>query len=96
MEDLKTREKVEVKIPKSYNVVLLNDDFTPMDFVVDVLMKIFGKNEEEAVRLTLEVHNKGKGIAGTYTRDIAETKALAAQQMAKAEEHPFKPEVQEA
>ena len=96
MEDLLTREKMKVEVPKRYNVVMINDDFTPMDFVIDILIALFGKTLEEAFALTLEVHNKGRGIAGTYTRDIAETKMARAMDIAKAEEHPFRLEVQQA
>ncbi|WP_298841906.1 ATP-dependent Clp protease adaptor ClpS [uncultured Salinicola sp.] len=96
MEDLLTKEKTRVDVPRNYNVVMINDDFTPMDFVVDILVGVFGKTLNEALALTLEVHNKGRGIAGTYTRDIAETKVTKAMDMAKAEEHPFRVEVQPA
>ena len=96
MEDLLTREKMKVEVPKRYNVVMINDDFTPMDFVIDILIALFGKTLEEAFALTLEVHNKGRGIAGTYTRDIAETKVAQAMDLAKAEEHPFRVETQQA
>ena len=96
MEDLLTKEKTRVDAPRNYNVVMINDDFTPMDFVVDILVGVFGKTLNEALALTLEVHNKGRGIAGTYTRDIAETKVMKAMDMAKAEEHPFRVEVQPA
>lgn len=96
MEDLLTKEKMKVDAPKSYNVVMINDDFTPMDFVIDILIGVFGKTLEEALALTFEVHNKGRGIAGTYTRDIAETKVTKAMDLAKAEEHPFRVEVQQA
>lgn len=96
MEDLLTKEKMKVDVPKSYNVVMINDDFTPMDFVIDILIGIFGKTLQEALMLTFEVHNKGRGIAGTYTRDIAETKVAQAMDLAKAEEHPFRVEVQQA
>lgn len=96
MEDLLTKEKTRVDVPRNYNVVMINDDFTPMDFVVDILMNVFAKTLNEALALTLEVHNKGRGIAGTYSRDIAETKVMKAMDMAKTEEHPFRVEVQPA
>lgn len=96
MEDLLTREKRKVEVPKSYNVVMFNDDFTPVDFVVAVLMSVFGKETHDAVALAFEVHQTGRGIAGTYTRDIAETKVMKAMEMAKSEEHPFRVEVQPA
>ena len=95
MEDLLTREKKKVDVPKRYNVVMINDDFTPMDFVIEILIGVFGKTLDDALALTFEVHKSGKGIAGTYTRDIAETKVTKAMDLAKAEEHPFRVEVQQ-
>lgn len=94
MEDLLTKDKADTKIPRNYNVVMLNDDFTPVDFVVEVLIRIFGKSTEEACALAFEVHKNGRGIAGTYPRDTAETMTMRAMNMAKAEEHPFMMQVQ--
>ena len=68
----KTRTKVER--PPMYRVFLLNDDYTPMDFVVDVIMKFFELSEPEATLIMLQVHKKGRGICGVFTRDVAETK----------------------
>lgn len=96
MEDLLTREKRKVETPRTFNVVMLNDDYTPIDFVVYVLVEIFGKTMDEAVQLAVQVHQKGKGIAGTYTRDIAETKVSHAMDLAKENDHPFRLEVQSA
>ena len=96
MEDLLTKEKIRVDAPRNYNVVMINDDFTPMEFVIEILIGIFGKTVEDALALTFEVHNTGKGIAGTYTRDIAETKVTEAMDLAKSEEHPLRVEVQPA
>ncbi len=64
-----------LKPPPMYQVVMLNDDFTPMEFVVDVLQEIFGKDRETATQIMLTVHLDGKGVCGIYTRDVAETKA---------------------
>lgn len=89
-------EEEKVKPPPQYNVVMLNDDFTPMDFVVAVLVKFFNKRMEEAVVVMMDVHKKGKGIAGTYSRDIAETKAATVNQIAQQSEHPFKCDVEAA
>lgn len=86
----KQDERQQVKPPRKYAVVMLNDDFTPMDFVVEILMKFFGKNMEDASRIMLDVHKKGKGIAGTYSMDIAETKAVIANDFAQEHEHPFR------
>lgn len=86
----KEKQKEKIGPPKMYNVVMLNDDFTHMEFVVELLMKFFGKGMQEAAGIMLEVHKSGKGIAGTYTKDIAETKAAAANAYAQSQEHPFK------
>ena len=64
----------EVKQPPLYQVVLLNDDYTPMEFVVDVLERFFGLNRTQATQVMLEVHTRGKGVCGVYTHEIAETK----------------------
>jgi ATP-dependent Clp protease adaptor protein ClpS len=83
-------EETKAKKPRLYKVIILNDDFTPMEFVVHVLMKFFQKDEEGATRVMLEVHHKGAGIAGVYSKDIAETKMMMANQYAKNHEHPLK------
>lgn len=75
--------------PPRYQVILLNDDFTPMDFVVDVLMRFFSKSANEATKIMLEVHNKGKGICGVYTKDIAATKVTMVMQYARSHQHPL-------
>lgn len=87
-----SEEKTELKIgkPSRYNVFLLNDDYTTMDFVVDILKKIFGKNLTEATQIMLHVHKKGVGLAGVYPREIAETKVEAVHRMARDNEFPLK------
>ena len=90
------KQDEKVKPPRKYHVVMLNDDFTPMDFVVAVLVKFFSKSMDEAVAIMFDVHKKGKGIAGTYSRDIAETKATTVSQFAQENEHPFKLTVEPA
>ena len=72
-----------------YQVVLLNDDYTPMDFVVGVLQIFFGMDYAGAVKVMLDVHHHGKGICGTYTRDIAETKVAQVNEFARLHEHPL-------
>jgi ATP-dependent Clp protease adaptor protein ClpS len=79
----------EVKEPKLYKVILLNDDFTPMEFVVDVLQTFFNLNRENATRVMLNVHTKGKGVCGVFSRDIAETKVALVNQFARENEHPL-------
>ncbi len=81
--------KTQVKRPPMYKVILLNDDYTPMDFVVMVLEQIFRKNHAEALNVMLEVHQKGAGIAGVYTRDVGETKVEQVIEYARINEYPL-------
>lgn len=83
------RPKVKVDPPPFYRVMLLNDDYTPMDFVVTVLKAIFHKSTEEAERLMLVVHEKGMATCGVYTREVAETKVEKTLAMARKAEHPL-------
>lgn len=78
-----------IQLPQKYAVVLKNDDFTPMDFVVDVLLNIFNLSEVRAFEIMLQVHNNGSGIAGVYTREVAETKVALAMKASRAAGHPF-------
>ena len=73
-----------------YRVVFHNDDYTTMEFVVETLMMFFAKSEVEATRIMLEVHHKGRGVAGTYVRDVAESKVDQVQEHARAHGHPLK------
>ncbi|KEF35557.1 Clp protease ClpS [Deinococcus sp. RL] len=82
-----TLERTRVQRPRLYRVLLLNDDYTPMDFVVMVLERHFRKSEQEAQLIMLAVHHKGQGVAGVYTRDVAETKV--AQVTAEARRHGY-------
>ncbi len=79
----------KIKIPRKYRVVLLNDDYTPMDFVVEVLKRFFRLNEEIAVQVMLQVHIQGKGVCGVFTRDIAETKVAQVNDYARMNQHPL-------
>jgi ATP-dependent Clp protease adaptor protein ClpS len=79
-----------VDVPKMYKVIVLNDDFTPMDFVVLVLKRFFGKSEEQAVEVMLDVHKKGAGVAGVYTLEMAEMKSMQVNQFARMNQHPLK------
>lgn len=83
------KTKVKTAKPKMYCVVFLNDDFTPMEFVTEILQQIFSKSHAEAIAIMLEVHNFGKSIAGTYTREIAEQKVYETMEMAKVSGHPL-------
>ena len=89
-----TKEKPEVKKPDMYAVVLINDDYTPMEFVIYVLQTIFKKSYEEAKKIMLMVHNEGKGICGVYSLDIAETKANQVIEFSRVNQHPLECKVQ--
>ena len=80
----------ELKKPPRFHVLLLNDDFTTMDFVVSVLERVFHKSTVEATQIMLHVHKKGKGLAGTYTREIAETKVQTVHALARESEFPLR------
>jgi len=83
-------ERAKTKEPRRYQVVLHNDDYTTMEFVVHVLEKFFYKSETEATQIMLQVHHKGYGIVGVFTRDVAETKASQVMDYAKQHGHPLK------
>lgn len=84
-----TQTSTEFKVPRKFKVVLLNDDYTPMDFVVDVLKRFFQLSEEVAVQVMLQVHIQGKGVCGVFTRDIAETKVALVNEYAQMNQHPL-------
>ena len=92
--DLPEKDEVKAKRPSMWNIVFYNDDYTSMDFVVFALTKVFHRSTEDALALTLVVHTKGKGIAGTYTFEVAEQKQCEVLLMAKVEEHPLRVEVE--
>jgi len=85
-----TEENAKIKEPKMYKVILHNDDYTTMEFVVIILKKIFHKSTNDALRIMFEVHNNGTGIAGVYTYEIAETKIASVYQLAIKKEFPLK------
>lgn len=72
-----------------YRVLILNDDYTPMEFVVLILERFFGKSREQATRIMLHVHQKGVGVCGVYTYEVAETKVAQVMDMARRNEHPL-------
>ncbi|QOP41881.1 ATP-dependent Clp protease adapter ClpS [Sulfurimonas marina] len=86
---------LKLKYPKKYKVYLLNDDYTTMDFVIDVLMNIFRKSYEEAQDIMLEVHKKERGLCGVYTHEIAETKVMQVVTKAKDNGFPLKATMEE-
>jgi ATP-dependent Clp protease adaptor protein ClpS len=88
--------KTKLKPPSMYRVVLLNDDYTPMDFVIEILMIFFNMNEQQATDVMLTVHTKGKGICGVFSKDVAETKALMVNEFSKEHQHPLLCEVEVA
>ena len=88
-QDLLLDTKPKTKKPSMYNVILLNDDYTPMEFVVLVLEKFFNKKQEEATQIMLHVHKKGIGVCGTFTYEVAESKCRAVLNFAKKNEHPL-------
>ena len=81
--------KPKLKEPSMYRVFLLNDDYTPMEFVVTLLEKLFGMDREKATRIMLLVHSQGKGICGVYTYEIAETKVAQVNEYAQRHQHPL-------
>ena len=88
--DLAVEEaRPKLKQPPLYRVVLINDDFTPMEFVVDILETIFGMERTRATQVMLEVHTKGKGVCGVYNFEIAETKVAQVMGIAKQHQHPL-------
>lgn len=86
---LKTREEKKLARPRMFRVLLHNDDYTPMDFVVRLLQGVFHHGETEATRIMLQVHNNGAGVAGIYTHEIAETKVAQVHMMARENDCPL-------
>ncbi|WP_142848583.1 ATP-dependent Clp protease adapter ClpS [Telmatospirillum sp. J64-1] len=84
---IKTRPKT--KKPSMYKVLMLNDDYTPMEFVVHVLERFFGKNRDEATQIMLHVHQRGVGVCGVYTYEVAETKVTQVMDLARQNQHPL-------
>lgn len=99
MEDHDTavqESKPKLKRPPMYRVILVNDDYTPMEFVVGVLESVFGMERTSATRVMLEVHTKGKGICGVYSYEIAETKVAQVTSIAQQQQHPLLCTMEEA
>lgn len=86
----RTHTRAKLKRPQMYKVILLNDDYTPMEFVVDLLKSVFHKPHAEATRIMLYVHQNGMGVAGIYPYEIAETKVRAVEEIAREAEYPLK------
>jgi ATP-dependent Clp protease adaptor protein ClpS len=86
----KRKEKEQFKEPEDYRVILLNDDFTTMEFVVEILMQVFHKRQEDAIRLMMDIHQQGSGTAGVYPWDIAQTKAYQVHERARERDFPLR------
>jgi ATP-dependent Clp protease adaptor protein ClpS len=93
--DYELKEETSLKYPKKYKVYLLNDDYTSMEFVVDILMSIFHKSYEQAEAIMLEVHKHERGLCGVYTHEIAETKVMQVTRRAKDSGFPLKATMEE-
>jgi ATP-dependent Clp protease adaptor protein ClpS len=87
--DIVTKSKPKTQKPSLYKVLLLNDDYTPMEFVIYVLERFFNKGRDEATRIMLHVHHKGVGVCGVYTYEIAETKVAQVMDLARQHGHPL-------
>ncbi|MGR9072705.1 MAG: ATP-dependent Clp protease adapter ClpS [Gammaproteobacteria bacterium] len=95
--DLLVQEaKPRLKRPPLYKVILLNDDFTPMDFVVDILVKFFSMSEEKATQVMLHVHTRGVGVCGVFSKDVAETKVEIVNDYSREHQHPLMCTMEEA
>lgn len=90
------KEDIKTKKPPMYNVVLHNDDYTPAEFVVEVLQKFFGYSLQGGIALMIDVHRSGKGIVGTFSKDVAETKAQQANEYSQSNQQPLQLTVEEA
>lgn len=95
-DDTVVKDDSRVEEPKMYKVILNNDDYTPMEFVIETLVEIFHKNHGEATQIMLQVHNRGKGICGIYTYEIAETKVSRVHELAEKYEYPLRASIEEA
>ena len=87
--DLATKTRTKTQRPSLYKVLLLNDDYTPMEFVITVLERFFNKSREDATRIMLHVHHNGVGICGVYTYEVAETKVAQVTEFARQNQHPL-------
>lgn len=88
--------KPKLKKPPLYKVILLNDDFTPMDFVIEILMMFFAMPQDKATQIMLQIHTKGVGVCGTYSKDVAETKVYLVNEYSRTHQHPLLCTMEEA
>jgi len=89
-----TQEKIKIEEPSKYEVIFLNDEITTFEFVVKVLTQIFGKTTDQAIELTKQIHEQGKGIVGTYLHEIAEQKGIETTLLARQEGYPLQVKIQ--
>ena len=94
--DPTTGSREKLKRPQKYTVVFLNDDFTPMEFVVQILKEIFGQGDEAAYSIMLAIHNQGRGKVGLYTFEVAETKVSTTMDLARRHGHPLRCDIEPA
>ncbi len=94
--EVKEKPKAKTKRPRLFHVVLINDDYTTMEFVVHMLEEIFDKGPAEAYRIMMEVHMRGRGVCGAYTLEVAETKVAAVHDLARGEGFPLRAGIEEA
>ena len=94
-EDVATRERPRTARPKRFRVILFNDDYTTQDFVVDIRVSIFRKSPAEAMQVMLKVHREGRGVAGIYPKDVAETKVLLVHEAARSDGFPLRAGLEE-
>jgi ATP-dependent Clp protease adaptor protein ClpS len=94
--ELAFEDELSLMEPKQYKVLLLNDDYTSMDFVIEVLMSIFHKTYQEAEKIMLDVHRKDKGVCGVFTYEVAETKVMQVSKLAREQGFPLKATMEEA
>jgi len=81
--------KPQLKKPPLFKVILLNDDYTPMDFVIEILMDFFAMSEQQATQVMLQIHTQGVGVCGTYSKDVAETKVYIVNEYSRSYQHPL-------
>jgi ATP-dependent Clp protease adaptor protein ClpS len=94
--DVLEKPKESLKVPDSWKVVLLNDDYTPMDFVIEILESIFQRSPAEAYRVMMQVHTQGSGVAGVYTHEVAETKVSDVVELAQHAGYPLQAMMEQA
>lgn len=94
--ELRTRAAPRLRRPSMYRVVMLNDDYTPMDFVVHILQAYFGKTLEDATKIMLDIHTKGSGTCGVYTLEVAETKVAQVRRVVQKHQHPLQCMIEKA